>query len=57
MNKETNFGTESNFQSTVAALYDGGWRSQDAEWLQEEYGFSASMAEDICEALSELEAQ
>lgn len=36
----------------VAALYDGGWRSEDKEDLISEYGFSEEEAEKICEALA-----
>lgn len=36
----------------VAALYDGGWRSEDKEELMSEYGFSEEEAEEICEALA-----
>lgn len=44
----------SDFQSIVAALYDGGWTSQDAEWLQEEYGLPEEYARSVCAAIGEL---
>ena len=37
----------------VAALYDGGWRSEDKEELMSEYGFSEEKAEEMQTAYRE----
>ena len=42
-----------NNQYDAAALYDGGWRSEDKEELMSEYGLSE--ADELCEALKAYE--
>ena len=44
-------------ESSAAALYDGGWRSDDREELIEEYQLSGDEADAICEKLKEYESQ
>lgn len=44
-----------NFQSSAAALYDGGWRAADKEDLILEYDLYEDDAEKICELLAEYE--
>lgn len=44
-------------ESSAAALYDGGWRSDDREELIEEYQLSEDEADAICEKLKEYEEQ
>lgn len=44
-------------ESSAAALYDGGWRSDDREELIAEYQFSKDEADAICEKLKEYENQ
>ena len=44
-----------NDQYSAAALYDGGWRSSDAEQLQSEYDLTAEETAEIVEALREIE--
>ena len=43
-------------QYTVAALYDGGWRSADFDELKIAYEMTEEEASSICEALSIIEA-
>ena len=52
-----NYHNESDIQSMAAALYDGGWRSDDREWLQEEYNLSYDESEAIVRCLAEYEAR
>jgi hypothetical protein len=40
-------------ESTAAALYDGGWRSEDKEQLISEYGLTEDEADIICKYLKE----
>lgn len=42
-------------EHSAAALYDGGWRSQDKEQLQQEYHLSDEEAEEIAAALEALD--
>lgn len=44
-------------ESSAAALYDGGWRSDDREELIAEYQLSSDEADAICEKLKEYENQ
>lgn len=44
-------------ESITAALYDGGWRSDDREELIAEYQLSEDEADAICEKLKEYENQ
>ena len=41
--------------SSAAALYDGGWRSTDADQLRTEYNLTEEEAQDLCNALADLE--
>lgn len=43
------------YESSAAALYDGGWRSEDKEDLIEEYQLTEEEATNICEILAEIE--
>jgi hypothetical protein len=42
-------------QSIAAALYDGGWRATDREWLIAEYELDVDEADAICEKLRDYE--
>lgn len=44
-----------NNQYDAAALYDGGWRSEDKEELMAEYELTEEEAEAICEELRSYE--
>lgn len=44
-------------ESSAAALFDGGWRSDDREELIAEYQLSEKEADCICEKLKEYENQ
>ena len=44
-----------NFETSAAALYDGGWRSTDKEELIEEYDLTEEEATKICELLEEYD--
>lgn len=43
------------YESSAAALYDGGWRSEDKEDLIEEYQLTEEEANTICDILAEIE--
>jgi hypothetical protein len=43
------------FETSAAALYDGGWRSTDKEELIEEYDLTEEEATKLCELLEEYE--
>ena len=45
----------SNNQYTVAALYDGGWRSTDFDELKIAYEMTEEEAASICDALDIIE--
>lgn len=45
------------FTSMAAALYDGGWRSEDKEMLMYEYDLTAEEVNTICAILSEYESE
>lgn len=40
------------FESSAAALYDGGWRAEDKEELMAEYELTEEEATKICEILA-----
>ncbi len=42
-------------QSIAAALYDGGWRTDDENELRQEYDFSQDDAAKICEYLAKMQ--
>ena len=42
-------------QDDAIALFDGGWRSCDAEELQSEYGFNDNELAEIVACIKELE--
>lgn len=42
-------------QYTAAALYNGGWRSDDREDLMEEYGINDAEADELCKELRKME--
>lgn len=42
--------------TTAASLYDGGWRAEDRCQLVNEYNLTTEEADEICEALKEMEA-
>ena len=41
--------------SSAAALYDGGWRSADADQLCAEYDLTEKETQELCAALADLE--
>ncbi len=41
--------------SSTAALYDGGWRSADADQLRTEYDLTEEETQELCAALADLE--
>ena len=41
--------------SSAAALYDGGWRSADADQLHTEYNLTEEETQELCAALADLE--
>ena len=43
------------YHSSAASLYDGGWRSTDAEELKAEYDLTDEEVEKICSLLEEME--
>lgn len=43
------------FESSAAALYDGGWRAEDKEELMQEYDLTEEEAEKICTLLASYE--
>jgi hypothetical protein len=47
--------TMKDFETSAAALYDGGWRATDKEELIEEYDLTEEEASKICELLEEYE--
>lgn len=46
---------EHEIHSISAALYEGGWRAEDKEWLMEEYKYTEEEAEQVCKRLKILE--
>ena len=47
--------TAENIQSMAAALYDGGWTSNDREWLMDEYKLTPLEADLICQEIRWIE--
>lgn len=43
------------YRSSAAALYDGGWRAEDRDELISEYELTKEEATTICEILAEFE--
>ena len=43
------------YESSAAALYDGGWRAEDRDQLIEEYELTEDEADKICEILASYE--
>lgn len=41
--------------SSAAALYDGGWRSTDADQLRAEYNLTEEETQELCAAIADLE--
>lgn len=41
--------------SSAAALYDGGWRSTDADQLRAKYNLTEEETQELCAALADLE--
>ena len=44
------------YRSSAAALYDGGWRAEDKEDLIAEYQFTEEEADELCEILAEFDS-
>lgn len=40
------------YGDTASALYDGGWRAEDRDWLIDEYELSEEEADAICKLLA-----
>ena len=40
---------------SAAALYDGGWRSADADQLRTEYNLTEEETQELCAAIADLE--
>lgn len=40
------------YGDTASALYDGGWRAEDRDWLIDEYELSEEEADAICNLLA-----
>lgn len=47
--------TAENIQLTAAALHDGGWTSNDREWLMDEYKLTPEEADLICQEIRWIE--
>lgn len=45
------------FTESAAALYAGGWRSEDRDELIDEYDLTEYEADEICEILAEIEKE
>lgn len=43
------------YETSAAALYDGGWRAEDKDELMTEYDLTEEEADEICEYLAEYE--
>lgn len=43
------------YETSAAALYDGGWRTEDKEELMTYYGLTEHEADRLCECLAEIE--
>lgn len=44
-------------EMSAASLYNGGWRSEDADQLKEEYQLIEEETEELVEALRKIESQ
>ena len=53
--KEDFHMTAESIQLTAAALYDGGWTSDDREWLMDEYKLTPIESDLICQELRWIE--
>ena len=42
------------FEMSAAALYDGGWRSTDGEWLKDEYNLTDEEVIELVTGLYEI---
>lgn len=42
---------------TASALYDGGWRAEDRDWLIDEYELTEEEADAICKLLDFYEKE
>ena len=47
---------EHEVDTIASALYDGGWRAEDRDWMIEEYGFTEENADLICKTLRDFSA-
>ena len=45
------------YEASAAALYDGGWKTEDREQLIEEYELTSEEADKICEILEKYEKE
>ena len=46
-----------NIFDSAAALFDGGWRAEDRDFLISEYDLTDDEADSICEVLAEFEKE
>lgn len=46
---------EEEVENSASALYDGGWRSDERDEIQEEYNLDDEWTDAICEKLKEYE--
>ena len=53
--KEDFYMTAENIQAMATALYDGGWTSDDREWLMDEYKLTPEEADLICQEIRWIE--
>lgn len=47
--------TQENTEYSAAALFDGGWRSEDREEIRHFYDLTEEEADEICGELQEIE--
>ena len=45
------------YGDTASALYDGGWRAEDRDWLIDDYELTEEEADTICEYLKRYEEE
>ena len=45
---------EHEIHSIAAALYEGGWRAEDKDWMMEEYGYTEEEVTLICKRLQDI---
>lgn len=48
--------TMTDYSSSAAALYDGGWRADDRDELITEYQLTEEEADELCKILAEFDA-